>query len=165
MQLTRKRNNGELRTYDINITHHESNDRNKNYYSLVVPSTHPDKHAGILTFRLTKYDGEKAAFLLDVFVPENEETKGKGNGAALLQAMEYVAGKHLAKYIIGKFYPHDTTKSKDEMINFYESHGYSVDETWEIYKRVSIVDIVKNIEPYIINYEIETISEHTQDGM
>ena len=167
MILTRKRANGQTVPYEINAEYYvNSVNPSQSYYGLTIPTDDPNKNAGRLTFKMSKDGGRKMAWLLDVVVPK--EYTGNGNGVALLQAMEYMAYKNLAQTIQGKFYPHDTDMTREEMIDFYERQGYSVDlYDKEIYKRVSIVNIVKNIEPNIKGFAVKEINmaELELDGM
>jgi GNAT superfamily N-acetyltransferase len=154
MLLKSKNNNYE---YNISIKHFE-NGRNRDYYSLTIPTQSPNTNAGFLNFSFTKYGNSLCAWIYDICVPE--KYRGTGNGSALLDALEYVCYRHRVRSIAGKFYPHDTNLSRDEMIAFYEKRGYGVElYDKEIYKYLFYDKIKEDLEPRISDYQIEELIE------
>jgi len=76
----------------------------------------------------------------------------------LLDAMEYIAFKDHARVIEGKFFPHDTTRTKEDLVAFYEKNGYDVDlYEKEIYKNISPARVIAELEPNISQYFITEI--------
>lgn len=158
MILTRKNKDGKQVNYNIKACHIFDED-GKDYYSLTIPTKQAKENAGYLNFKYMRYGGTMIAWLIDVCVPE--KYRGNGNGTALLEAYEYIAYSHHIRSLEGKFYPHDTNLSRDEMIEYYQKRGFSVDlYDKEISKYISLERVAKELAPRVSDYEIEDVYEH-----
>ncbi|MBQ7884973.1 MAG: GNAT family N-acetyltransferase [Clostridia bacterium] len=144
IRLQSKKSMLEQEEFEVKIIY----DQAENYYTINAYNTHGE----VVSFATLKPNySPRQMWLYKISTLENYQHKGYAT--AVLKVMEYLSIQLRFNCIEGKYFPEN-----EHAKTFYDKHGYTVyKDGYESYvtKVLDYEEIKQNIEPNILNYQIE----------